>query len=141
MVSRMTAIADGFSKWNAEHKTGPCPTTKDLEPFVGGAAKLQDSWGHPVQITCTDQPGQQIIGIISAGPDGTIGNRDDVVSWSIAAASDMLGGPRWVAKPVRPRPTGTRPTTTGGTQPRPTGTQPTGAQPTGDPDIPDKRAK
>ncbi|HEY5947944.1 MAG TPA: protein kinase [Kofleriaceae bacterium] len=117
MIKRVTPIVVGFVKWSATHKGAPCPTANDLEPSVGGAAKLVDSWGHPISVTCTDQPSKQIIGIVSAGADGVFGNRDDVASWTLGdEVTDLLAGPRWVAKPVaRPKPT----TTPKGTTPKP----------------------
>jgi hypothetical protein len=59
-------------------------------------------------MTCTDQPANQTIGAISAGPDGTLGTADDVASWQLGReVTELVRGPRWVAaeRPaVRPRP-------------------------------------
>jgi serine/threonine-protein kinase len=134
MVKRVVPMVVGFVKWSASHKGAPCPSVKELEPVVG-AAKLQDSWGRPVTVTCTDQPAQQIIGIVSAGPDGVAGNRDDVASWTLGdEVTELLAGPRWVGKAVRPKPatTPTRPRPPAGSAAR------TAVDPDGN-DIPDER--
>jgi serine/threonine-protein kinase len=129
-------VAVGFVKWSASHKGAACPTPKDLAAQLGDPAKLTDSWGHALAITCTDQPATQQIGIVSAGPDGIAGNRDDIASWMLGEeVTDLLTGPRWIAK-VKPRPTATRP------PPATAGTKPPSSGVKGDLDgdgIPDER--
>jgi len=120
MVRRVRPIVLGFVKWSATHKGAVCPAAKDLAFYVGGASRLQDSWNHAMTITCTDQPAQQMIGVVSAGPDGVTGNRDDVVSWMLGEEiTDLLAGPRWVAvKPVtKPKGNPTSGSTTTTTKP------------------------
>jgi len=108
MIKRVTTVAAGFVKWSAKHKDAACPQAKELAFFVGGASRLQDSWGHPLAVTCSDQPAQQMIGIVSAGPDGIAGNKDDMQSWLLGdEVTDLLAGPRWVGKQVRPKVTTT----------------------------------
>jgi hypothetical protein len=105
MVQRVMPVVAAFIKWSASHQGAPCPSAKELEPLVGGAAKLHDSWGRAMTITCTDQPAQQAIGIVSAGPDGVLGTLDDVASWTLGnEVTNLLSGPRWVVKQVRPKP-------------------------------------
>lgn len=62
-----------------------------------------DSWGHPLAMTCTDQPGDQIVGAISGGPDGKLGTADDIASWQLGRdVTDLVRGGRWSTVPQRP---------------------------------------
>jgi tRNA A-37 threonylcarbamoyl transferase component Bud32 len=96
-VAPSIALAlDAFTRWSAQHAGARCPTASDLaiEPH-----ELDDPWGHPIAITCTDQPADQIIGAISAGPDGERGTDDDIASWTLGRdITARVRGPRW--KPV-----------------------------------------
>jgi len=102
----MKALLAGFVAWSHEHAGEPCPKASAIGPVV------QDPWGHPLELTCTDQPGNQMIGAISAGPDGAPGTQDDVGSWQLGRdVTDLVHGTRWVAatrpavvKPPRPKP-------------------------------------
>jgi hypothetical protein len=82
---------------------------------VSDASQLglaDDAWGHPIEITCTDQPSDQIVGMISTGPDGQRGTADDVASWKQdASITSVVRGARWKTTstvrrppPVRPKP-------------------------------------
>jgi TonB family protein len=83
-----------FVTWSKDHPGAPCPDAASL-----GAPN--DPWGHPLQITCTDQPGNQIVGAMSAGPDGNPGTMDDVASWQLGNdVTDIVRGTRWVVTPV-----------------------------------------
>jgi TonB family protein len=80
--------------WSKDHSGAPCPDAAAL-----GAPN--DPWGHPLQVTCTDQPGNQIVGVMSAGPDGDPGTTDDVASWQLGnEVTDLVRGPRWVVTPI-----------------------------------------
>jgi hypothetical protein len=88
-----------FVAWSRDHAGAPCPDAAAL-----GAPG--DPWGHPLVITCTEQPGNQIAGVISMGPDGQPGTSDDVASWQLGRdITDLVRGARWV---VAPRPQSTR---------------------------------
>jgi hypothetical protein len=63
-----------FAAWSRDHPGAPCPDAATL-----GAP--DDPWGRPPAITCTDQPGDQVVGAISSGPDGEPGTADDIASW------------------------------------------------------------
>jgi len=92
--TRMLQVINGFLRWSATHAGAACPTAKDLAPL-----KLDDPWGHPMRLTCVDQPANQMIGIVSAGPDGVAGNRDDIASWTLSGdVTDAIAGPRWTAR-------------------------------------------
>jgi hypothetical protein len=138
MTKRMLTVIAGFLKWSSAHKGAPCPSAKDL------GVNVADSWGHPMSITCTDQPANQTIGIVSSGPDGVAGSRDDIASWTMPTdVTDVIAGSRWVAKkPGGPRPGGT---TRPGSTASPGGTVGSGAMKSGivgdvDGDgIPDRR--
>jgi serine/threonine-protein kinase len=94
IATRMVQVINGFLRWSATHAGAACPTPKDLAP-----QKLDDPWGHPMRLTCTDQPSNQMIGIVSSGPDGIAGNRDDIASWTLPGdVSEAIAGPRWTAR-------------------------------------------
>ena len=48
------SLLTAFSKWAVNHAGVPCPTNAEF----GGR---NDPWGHPYQLTCTDQPADQIV--------------------------------------------------------------------------------
>jgi hypothetical protein len=82
-----------FVAWSREHPGATCP-----DAAVLGAP--DDPWGHPPMITCTDQPGDQIAGAISSGPDGKPGTGDDIASWQLGRdVTDLVRGARWVEAP------------------------------------------
>jgi hypothetical protein len=82
--------------WSHDHPGAPCPDAAAL-----GAP--DDPWGHPLAITCTEQPGDQIAGAISAGPDGKPGTPDDLASWRLGVdVTDAVRGARWVVTAHRP---------------------------------------
>ena len=90
-----------LATWAAANPNAPCPKADTIN-------NLADAWGHPLSITCTDQPANQMIGVVSSGEDGVLGNGDDIASWTLAAdALAVIRGPRWKpAAPVvaKPRP-------------------------------------
>ncbi len=106
LARRMTEVLDRFTAWSKEHAGAACPGAKELgDPVL-------DPWGQPLAITCTDQPANQIIGVISAGPDGQPGTLDDVGSWQLSReVTDRVRGARWKAAPAAPpaRPSPSRP--------------------------------
>ncbi len=80
-----------FVAWSHTHPGARCPDAAAL-----GAAL--DPWGQPLRIVCSDQPADQIAGVLSYGPDGEPGTRDDVVSWALGAdVAAIARGPRWSA--------------------------------------------
>ncbi|MGH2898197.1 MAG: hypothetical protein ACRDMZ_05945, partial [Solirubrobacteraceae bacterium] len=104
LAKQMKALLDGFAAWSATHAGAPCPPASAL------GAPVDDPWGHPIAITCTDQPATHVIGAISAGPDGAMGSADDIGSWQLGGeVTQLVRGQRWgtdrpAAKPSRPRP-------------------------------------
>lgn len=93
LVARMTDVFTRFVTWAKSHVGAPCPTIEALGDMA------TDPWGHPMQLTCVDQPLKQIIGVMSAGPDGTLGTSDDVASWELGHdLTDLVRGPHWVEK-------------------------------------------
>lgn len=92
----MTDAVGRFVAWAKSHAGAPCPDASVL-----GDAK--DPWGHAFQITCTDQPGDHIIGLVSPGPDGVVGSADDIASWRLGHdVTDPIHGARWTASPAKP---------------------------------------
>jgi hypothetical protein len=90
----MQTVLTSFVAWAHDHAGAPCPTASLL------GARVQDPWGHPIELTCTDQPAKQIAGAISAGPDGQPGTADDIGSWQLGRdVTDIVRGERWAAAP------------------------------------------
>jgi len=84
-----------FVEWSRDHAGAPCPDGNAL----GGV--VLDPWGHPIELTCTEQPAAQVAGAISAGPDGIAGNDDDVRSWTLGPeVTDLVRGARWSSAPA-----------------------------------------
>lgn len=113
LVAQITDVLQRFVAWSHAHPRGRCPDLAAL-----GAAEL-DPWRHALRITCTDQPADQIAGIVSLGPDGVPGTRDDVASWALGAeVTEIVRGRRWGAtvQPARAadHPRGTAPPTRAG---------------------------
>jgi hypothetical protein len=113
LTGRMQTVLERFVAWSRDHAGAPCP---DLAALDVSDRDAQDPWGHTIRITCTDQPGDQIVGAISVGPDGVMGTADDVASWRLSSeVTSLVHGPRWVvaAKPAgkRHRASGSRPVT------------------------------
>ncbi len=95
LEARMKAVLSQFVAWSHDHAGAPCPDAATL-------GDAPDPWGHPFQITCTDQPGGQIVGAISAGPDGALGTDDDIASWQLGRdVTDLVHGARWVVAPAK----------------------------------------
>jgi tRNA A-37 threonylcarbamoyl transferase component Bud32 len=95
--AELRAMLAAFSPWARDHARAPCPTAAEL-----GAAR--DPWNHPYEVTCTDQPADQVVGARSAGPDGVMETDDDVVSWTLDDAMKLARGARWkpAIDPARP---------------------------------------
>jgi len=90
VASAMTAVLTRFASWARDHVGEPCPDMSALEIFA------LDPWQRPIELTCSDQPAGQMIGAISAGPDGIIGNDDDVASWALGReVTELVRGARW----------------------------------------------
>jgi hypothetical protein len=99
LVVQMQAVLVRVAEWSRSHAGAPCP-----DATVLGIAAL-DPWGHAIELTCTDQPGDQIMGAISAGPDGIPGNSDDVKSWNLGpGVTQLVQGPRWRSTAVVTKP-------------------------------------
>ena len=101
-TTRISSAARDFVTWSKTHAGAPCPTSKDI---IGDASLEDDGWGHAMTITCTDQPADQIVGVISAGSDGQIGTADDVASWQLGRdITDLVHGARWALTPLKQAP-------------------------------------
>jgi tRNA A-37 threonylcarbamoyl transferase component Bud32 len=102
LAGSMKTVVEQFVAWAKLHAGAACPTIADL------AVTAVDPWKHAFAITCTDQPANQMIGVVSAGPDGTPGTADDVASWTLGRdVTDPVHGTRWVAAPkiIKKQPT------------------------------------
>jgi hypothetical protein len=136
LAARMKVVLGQFATWSSAHAGAPCPDVAAL----GG--DTNDPWGHPLVLTCTGQPENQIVGLISAGPDGVPGNDDDVASWQLGRdVTEVVRGSRWVAAPAAattPAPT-SRPTTrrrAEAAKPTPEAAKPTPEKPKPTPEKP-----
>jgi len=90
--ARMKDVLIRFVAWSRNRQNAPCP---DIGALNGAA---QDPWDHAFHLTCTAQPSDQIIGAISAGPDGSPGTTDDIASWQLGHdVTDLVRGVRWGA--------------------------------------------
>lgn len=93
----MAELFQRFVAWSRDHAGAPCPDAAQL----GGP--VRDPWGTPLELTCTDQPANQIIGAISSGPDRASGTVDDIGSWQLGReVTGLVHGARWTAAPSRP---------------------------------------
>lgn len=91
-----------FVEWSRAHHGAPCPDIAALT-----AAPL-DPWGHAYRLTCSDQPADQIVGVISSGPDGMPATDDDVASWRLSGeVTSVARGSRWAAAVPKPPPRAT----------------------------------
>ncbi|MGE5186937.1 MAG: protein kinase domain-containing protein, partial [Acidobacteriota bacterium] len=91
VTPHMKAVLTAFAAWAKDHAGAECPDVAAL------GITDKDPWGHPLQLTCTDQPAHQIIGAISLGPDGAAGTNDDISSWQLGHdVTDLVHGTRWV---------------------------------------------
>jgi tRNA A-37 threonylcarbamoyl transferase component Bud32 len=97
----IAALLAGFADWAKTHAGAPCPAVDD----VADAETRVDGWGHAMAVTCTDQPGDQVAGVRSAGADGAMGTADDVTSWSLGRdVTGAVAGPRWTGAAASPVP-------------------------------------
>ncbi len=95
--ARMKTVLAAFPAWASSHADTPCPDVAAL------GVTDTDPWNNAFTITCTDQPGDQIIGVVSFGPDATPGTADDIASWQLGReVTDVVRGARWspIAKPA-----------------------------------------
>jgi hypothetical protein len=100
LVASMKLVLTRVAGWARDHAGEPCPDLAAL------GVVAPDPWGHPLELTCSDQPADQIVGAVSAGPDGIAGSDDDIASWALGSeVTGLVRGARW--KPLaatRPRP-------------------------------------
>ncbi|HET7500119.1 MAG TPA: serine/threonine-protein kinase [Kofleriaceae bacterium] len=109
----MRALLAAFPAWAHDHAGAPCPTSAEL----GGHG---DPWGHDYDVTCADQPADQIVGVRSAGPDGEIGTDDDLTSWTMGLeVVRRVRGKRWAPAPASPPARPREPTPVAGPRPSP----------------------
>ena len=96
-AASIKAALAAFVAWSHTHAGAPCPDIVALGEVPA------DPWGHALRLTCTDQPVGQMIGAISAGPDGAPSTADDIASWYLGSdVTDLVRGPRWIAAVAGP---------------------------------------
>src|SRR5262249_3276106 len=59
VTPHMKTVLTRFVAWSKDHAGAACPDVAAL------GVTEQDPWGHPLVLTCSDQPANQIIGAIS----------------------------------------------------------------------------
>jgi len=90
LATTMKTVLTRVASWAHDHAGEPCPDLGAL------GVVAPDPWGHPLELTCSDQPADQIVGAVSAGPDGIAGNDDDVPSWALGSeVTGLVRGARW----------------------------------------------
>ena len=105
LAGQMKTMLANFAAWGKAHPGAPCPEA----PALGG--EIRDPWGTPLVLTCTEQPTNQIAGVISAGPDGKLDTDDDVPSWQFdAEVTASVRGAHWPVATPAPPPVAHRPT-------------------------------
>lgn len=98
LVESMREALVRFAPWAANNAGAPCPTARML------GLTQRDPWGVEFRVTCTDQPANQLIGLVSAGRDGRFATPDDIGSWELdRSVVESVRGPRWRSVVVRPR--------------------------------------
>ncbi|MFT3699399.1 MAG: serine/threonine-protein kinase [Kofleriaceae bacterium] len=91
-IMQIKEAITSFKAWTATHPHDDCA--------AADAISKTDPWGQALIVTCTDQPGDQIVGISSTGPDKQAGTADDLVSWQLGAdVTELAHGARWKATP------------------------------------------
>ena len=96
LTASMKQVLGSFVAWSKDHAGAPCP---DAATF--GA--VQDPWGQPIQLTCSEQPTNQIAGANLGGPDGKLGTDDDIDSWQLSNdVTAVVRGPHWVVAVAKP---------------------------------------
>jgi serine/threonine protein kinase len=103
--AELRALLAAFMAWAEHHAGAPCPAAADLlgggEAIGGARGARLDPWGRAYELTCTDQPADQIVGVRSSGPDGALETDDDLVSWTLDDVMKLVRGSRWKAALAR----------------------------------------
>jgi hypothetical protein len=75
--------AEVYPSWALTHPSQECPASLEAMGTDVGAPPPVDAWNHPLVMYCgKDVPnGAHGFAVRSPGPDGTLGNDDDVKSW------------------------------------------------------------
>ncbi|CAN5320788.1 hypothetical protein BH11MYX1_BH11MYX1_19370 [soil metagenome] len=105
-TQQLATAVTAFKAWATAHPSDACP------PISALSSVAPDAWATPLVLTCTEQPGDQIVGVTSAGPDRVFGTADDLQSWTIASTSTLAHGARWTptsAAPVSVTSAGSKP--------------------------------
>ncbi|HEY0252604.1 MAG TPA: hypothetical protein VGC41_13810, partial [Kofleriaceae bacterium] len=92
-IAQIKQAIAAFKTWSGAHPHDDCAAATALG--------TDDPWGQPLIVTCTDQPGDQLVGISSAGPDRKPGTADDLISWQLGGdVTELARGARWKPQPV-----------------------------------------
>ncbi len=84
MVTRMQVQQLGAMVF--QHRlanNGECPSTKQWVEDQTLKSEPKDAWGHLLVIVCPGEHEEGGADIISLGPDGQAGTKDDIESWKL----------------------------------------------------------
>jgi len=82
MVTRMQVQQLGAMMF--QHRlanSGECPSTKQWIEDKTLKSEPKDPWGHLLIVTCPGEHEEGGADILSLGPDGQVGTKDDIESW------------------------------------------------------------
>jgi hypothetical protein len=72
-----------YELWRRDHPDGVCPERiEELIRYAQGK-DTKDPWGTEYVIKCDGLPEGTELGVVSAGPDKTLGTEDDIRSWDL----------------------------------------------------------
>jgi len=62
---------------------GECPSVKQWVEDKTLKTEPRDPWGHPLVIVCPGEHDEGSADVVSLGPDGQSGSKDDIQSWKL----------------------------------------------------------
>jgi prepilin-type N-terminal cleavage/methylation domain-containing protein len=87
-IARMTVkqlASEAYPRWSARATGKQCPSSLSELTEYSNNATTKDQWGTEMQMICRDSlpasAQKNGIGIVSAGPNGKMGDNDDIKSW------------------------------------------------------------
>jgi general secretion pathway protein G len=84
MVTRMQVQQLGAMVF--QHRlanSGECPSTKQWVEDKTLKSEPKDAWGHLLVVVCPGEHEEGGADIVSVGPDGQAGTKDDIESWKL----------------------------------------------------------
>jgi len=72
--------AEAYARWTLDHLDRRCPDSALELANYSGDREMRDPWGTTFVVLCGDDSAYGMR-VVSAGPDGAFGTRDDNRSW------------------------------------------------------------